>query len=144
MPQVSRRKLDKEVKQKIYESFYKALGLLGEKDAKYFVNDLLTPTEKIMIAKRFAIAILLSQEWSYDAIRETLKVTQTTISSVSRVLTFSTGLKLAIVKLAKSEAWRAWWQDVESLLYRLSSPSKTFLDNDLVRHQLRHKKKTLV
>src|SRR3989344_3828452 len=109
MPQVSRRKLDKEVKQKIYESFYKALGLLGENDAKYFVNDLLTPTEKIMIPKRLAIAILLSQEWSYNAIRETLKVTQTTISSVSKVLTFSGGLRLAIEKLSKNEAWRSWW-----------------------------------
>jgi len=144
MPQVSRRKLDKEVKQKIYESFYKALGLLGENDAKYFVNDLLTPTEKIMIPKRLAIAILLSQEWSYNAIRETLKVTQTTISSVSKVLTFSGGLRLAIEKLSKNEAWRSWWQDIERLLYRLSSPGKTFLDDDLVRHKLKHKKKTLV
>ena len=144
MPQVSRRKLDKEVKQKIYESFYKALGLLGENDAKYFVNDLLTPTEKIMIPKRLAIAILLSQEWSYNAIRETLKVTQTTISSVSKVLTFSVGLRLAIEKLSKNEAWRSWWQDIERLLYRLSSPGKTFLDDDLVRHKLKHKKKTLV
>jgi len=144
MTQVSRRPLDKDVEGRIYESFYKAIGLLNEKEARAFINDLLTPTEKIMLPKRLAVAILLAQGWNYDAIRETLKVTQTTVSSVYKTLAFSGGLKLAILKLSKNQAWQKWWQDVESLLYRLSSPAKVFMDEGAIRHKLGLKKKTLV
>lgn len=144
MAQVSRRPLDKDIEGRIYESFYKAVGLLNEKEARAFINDLLTPTEKIMLPKRLAIAILLSRGWNYDAIRDTLKVTQTTVSSVYKVLSFSTGLRLAIEKLSANQAWQEWWQGIEKLLYRLSSPGKVFMEEGVIKHKLGHKRKTLI
>lgn len=132
MPQVSRRPLSREAEEKIYTSFYKAIGLIGEDEARLFVGDLLTRTERIMLPKRLAIAILLTRGENYNSIRDALKVTQTTIASVSKTLELSEGLRKAIKKLEKSETWRSWWQDVESLLYRLSSPGKVFIDEEAI------------
>lgn len=140
MTQISRRPISKDIETKIYESFYKAIGLLRDQEAKLFINDLLTRTEKVMLPKRLAVAILLSKGWSYDSVRETLKVTQTTISNIERILDHSNGLRLAIEKLGKSESWRNWWQDVESLLYRLSSPGKVFMDEELIQKKISNKR----
>lgn len=144
MTQISKRPISKDIESKIYESFYKAIGLLRESEARLFIDDLLTKTERVMLPKRLAIAILLLKGWNYDSIKEILKVTQTTISSVSRTLEFSNGLRKAIENLSKSEAWRSWWQDVESLLYRMSSPGKVFLDEKVIRNKVSIKKKTLI
>lgn len=144
MTQISRKPISKDIERKIYESFYRAIGLLKETEAQLFIDDLLTKTERVMLPKRFAIAILLLKGWNYDSIKETLKVTQTTIATVSRTLEFSTGLRKAIENLNKSEAWRSWWEGVEGLLYRLSSPGKVFIDEEAIKHKLDQRKKTLI
>jgi uncharacterized protein YerC len=144
MPQVSRRRLPKQVEERIYESFYKAITLLGKEGADLFYNDLLTKTEKVMIPKRLAIAILLSKGRTYAEIKDRLNVTQSTIVSVAKTLEYSEGYKLAIKKLEKSEAWREMWQDIERTLYRFNSPGRAFIDEEVIKHKLGHKKKTLV
>lgn len=144
MTQVSRRPVPKEIESKIYESFYKAIGLLNDSDSRMFVDDILTHTEKIMIPKRFAIAILLVKGRRYDDIRDSLKVTQTTISSVARVLEFSRGLRKAIEKLEKDRVWAEWWEGIESLIFRLNNPRNTFIDEELIKKKLGHRNKTLV
>ena len=144
MPQISRKPISKDIENKIYESFYRAIGLLKEAEARLFIDDLLTKTERVMLPKRLAIAILLLKGWNYASIKEVLCVTQTTIASVSRTLEFSTGLRKAIENLNKSEVWRSWWEGVEGLLYRLSSPGKVFLDGEVLKRKQAQRTKTLV
>ena len=144
MPQISRKPISKDIENKIYESFYRAIGLLKEAEARLFIDDLLTKTERVMLPKRLAIAILLLKGWNYESIKEVLCVTQTTIASVSRTLEFSTGLRKAIENLNESEAWRGWWEEVEGLLYRLSSPGKVFLDEEIIKRKQAQRTKTLV
>ena len=65
MTQVSRIRLPKAVEDQMHGALRKALAdLRTEEEVGEFLEDLLTPTEKIMLGKRLAIAILLDK--GYD------------------------------------------------------------------------------
>ena len=62
MPHISSKKLKKEHLQRLYNEFSSALEKSAKKSwIKFFLNDFLTRTEKIMLAKRFAVIYLLSK-----------------------------------------------------------------------------------
>lgn len=145
MPQISRRRLPKEIEEKIKASFYEAVSAVkGDREVALFLRDLLTPTERVMIPKRLAIAILISKGWNNMRICSHLNVTNSTVASVVKAFESSSGFKAVINKLQKNEAWRSLWQDIESLLYRFSAPGRGFIEEDVIRRKLRLKKKTLV
>src|SRR3989344_4651164 len=145
MPQISRRPLPKHIQEKMDNSLYEAVSVLKKKEEVIqFIGDLLTKTEKVMIPKRFAIAILLSKGWTFESIKDRLKVTQSTITSVAKTLEFSGGYRKAIEKLEKSENSRDFWQEIERLHFRTSSQSQAFVDEELIKKKLGHDKKTLV
>src|SRR3990167_7341373 len=144
MPQVSRKKLPKDLEDRIKASFYEAVGAVkSDADGALFLRDLLTPTERVMIPKRLAIAILISKGWGNSEICSRLNVTNSTVASVVRTFEASEGFKTVIDKLQKNEAWRSLWQDIESLLYRFSLPGRVFIEEGAIKHKLGLKKKTL-
>lgn len=145
MPLVSKRKLYKEIEDKMYETFWEAISKLKSKeDVQSFISDLLSPVERMMIAKRLAIAALLLRNYSYVSIKDTLKVSGATIAKVSLVLNNNQGYKVAVNKIARSEITRGFWQDIENLLYRLRNTHYAFEEDKIVKKKLGHKKKTLV
>lgn len=80
MPQVSRKVLHPAVKSKIQELFLDCICRCRDpKISANFIDDLLTDTEKVMIAKRIAIALMLLKGYSPADIEETLKVSKQTI-----------------------------------------------------------------
>lgn len=84
MAQVSSRPIPEKIYQRILEIFSQSLiKLKNKKEVEDFINDFLTPTEKIMLAKRLAIAFLLEKKYNYRSISEILRVSLPTISSVS-------------------------------------------------------------
>ncbi len=81
MPHVSKIKLDR----KIEENLIKNLGLVLTKIKKQdqmdnFLISLLTSTERLMLAKRVAIIILLKEGVPESHIASTLHVTRVTVS----------------------------------------------------------------
>lgn len=83
MAQVSRYPLQKEIEVRIHELLDDGLAALGSRDdIERFLADLLTPTEKIMLAKRLAIALLLEKGYDYRQISRVLKVSTSTVRSV--------------------------------------------------------------
>lgn len=83
MAQISKRELKNEIKKEIIDNLWISLITLSkDEEVTDFIDDLLTPTEKIMLAKRLAIAILLLREWKYKDIKDFLKVSGSTIYSV--------------------------------------------------------------
>lgn len=65
-----------------------------------YIFDLLTPTERIMLAKRLAIAAFLIEGLPYHAISEMLKVSTSTIGRVNLWLkTAGDGYRLVIEKI---------------------------------------------
>ena len=75
MSKVSKRLINNNLENRIFEVFIKTIVDLKKPiDVQNFLNDLLSPVERIMLIKRLAIAILLTKGYTYEKIDETLKV----------------------------------------------------------------------
>jgi len=84
MSQVSSQYIDNKVKRKIERLFsYCIKQCRDDNTVAEFVDDLLTPTEKIMLAKRVAIALMILKKNTYEEIKNKLKVSKSTIWKVS-------------------------------------------------------------
>lgn len=105
MGQISKYPISKDVYERCWEIFAKTLiGIKTSKDVDEIISDLLTPTERIMVAKRLSIAFLLSQGYEYREIREVLRVSFPTISMVNLALRYgNNGYKKAVDRILKDE-----------------------------------------
>lgn len=83
--------------------FWDAVTLIEDRgEAITFFKDLLTPTEVRMLSKRLQIADMLSKGYKYEDIKNYIRVTVQTISSVNNKLNFGNdGLIKIIKKLEK-------------------------------------------
>lgn len=123
MAQVSKYPIRKEVADRIFEIFVKTLINIKKKDeAEQLVSDLLTPTERIMLAKRLAIAFLLEKGYGYRTIKNILKVSSPTIASVSLARKYGNkGYKTLIGEIMKEESIKSFVD--EALIKLLSLPA---------------------
>jgi len=105
MSQISKYPISKQISDRIFEIFLNTFVKIKSKgEADEFISDLLTPTEKIMLAKRLAIAFLLEKNYDYRAIQKLIRVSAGTIASVNLTLHLgSTGYKNLISKIVKEE-----------------------------------------
>lgn len=127
MAQVSKYPISKDVADRIFEVFIKALlQIKSYKEAEKFTYDLFSPVEKIMLAKRIAIAFLLMKGYQYREISRLLRVSLTTIGSVNIALKLGKGGYQTILgKIAKEEKLEEFFLNVaEKLLSPLALPSK--------------------
>lgn len=107
MPHISSKKLKKEQLQKLYNEFSLALEKSARKSwVKFFLNDFLTRTEKIMLAKRFAVIYLLSKDVPASYIAEALRMSPATIFRMS--LKYDIGKYFSLLKAIKNESEDIW------------------------------------
>src|SRR3989344_801225 len=105
MTQVSKFKLDKKTQDTLLKNLLTVISKLNKEDqAKLFLDDLLTRTEKIVLAKRLAIALMLESGKSYEEIKDLLKVSSSTIGVINNRLNSCSGYKLVINHLQKMES----------------------------------------
>ena len=106
MTKISRIKVDAKHLGLFLNNFWNLVTLLENKDqVASFLKDLLTHTEMKMLAKRIQIAKMLLEDYSYQAIRTYVKVTDSTIARINNVLGMEgNGLKIAISYLQKIES----------------------------------------
>jgi len=119
MTQVSKYPISKKVADRIFEVFLKTLvEIKSNKEADEFISDLLTPTEKIMLAKRLAIAFLLEKNYDYRTIQKIIRVSAPTITSVNNARKYgSEGYKKLVEKIIKEEKLISFFDEtVEKLL----------------------------
>ncbi len=87
MTQVSRIPLRKEVEQRVYEVLMESVAAAKTRGTvEKLLSDLLSPTERLMIAKRLSIALLLLKRYDQRTISRWLKVSLGTVSKVSLVV----------------------------------------------------------
>lgn len=87
MPHVSKNKLNPHVEKDLTDTLELILSKLSNKDLiKGFLISLLTPTERIMLAKRLAVIILLKENTPHSQIAQTLHVTRITVSRMELFL----------------------------------------------------------
>jgi len=83
----------------ILEQLYTILADFHQaSEVKDFLTSIMTPTERLVFAKRLAIAWQLEQDKSYEEIARHLNVSSSTISSVADMKSNS-GLRMALEKL---------------------------------------------
>lgn len=81
MTRISRFKLPQGVLLKIYQLFFEVMARSKPKEIFLeIINDILSPTERIMIAKRITIIYLLIKGIDQRSIAKTLKVSTSTVS----------------------------------------------------------------
>ena len=131
MPQVSKIRLREEIQERMFQVFYQSMAdVKTKKQAENLLNDLLTPTERIMLAKRLSIAIMLLKEYDYATIRRVLNVSFGTISRVATWLKIGgKGYKKILEKLLRQRAWI----DFLSLINKIFSATATPLQKQEYR-----------
>jgi uncharacterized protein YerC len=145
MPQVSQRPLKKEVWERIFNLFVHSVARITDNDElARFLLELLTPTERIMLAKRLAIALMLAKGNQYGVIKEKLHVTSSTISAVKKHLfDGSGGLQVALKKIINLQTREVLWEQLKDILdqpapsYYLSDWGRRKYERNLRKQEIR-------
>lgn len=110
MPQVSKYTLDKTLEREMFQQFWVSVATLRDAGtAASFFSDLLSDTEETMLAKRFAIAILILRDKRPVDIAATLHVSYSTIHSVA---SWVKNAKPKTQKLLQSMIREGTWQKI--------------------------------
>jgi len=104
MPKVSRRSLSPLAEKKLVRNLWWAMKKLDERERVYLLDRILTPTEKVMLAKRLAVLEELRKGSTYVKIAKKFRVISTTISRMSSVLQSSPKLPAILGKVNQSPA----------------------------------------
>lgn len=127
MTQVSRRYLSPSVQKRMYEILIKGVSKAryGD-DIVNFLTDLLSPTERIMLAKRLAIAYLLIKgNYTQREISQVLKVSLTTIQKVSLALNIKGECYRKIINsLRREEKIEAFMNGIADILNSVPPPKR--------------------
>lgn len=121
MSQVSGYPIHKKVEERMFEIFkFTISSLKNDQEIEDFLEDFLSPVEKIMLSKRLAIAILLAKGYTYPSIATILRVTPSTIAMVSLRLKYSgKGYKKMVEKILSDEKKDNFWQKIEDILAKI-------------------------
>lgn len=141
MSQVSKKILPKAIEERLFQNLWESFASIGNPaEAKTFLEDFLSPTEKVMFAKRIAIAILLKKKYDFRSISSLLKVSTTTVNNIYKLINLkSKSYNLLIEKYNKKKATKELFQELERYFYRLN-PGKHFLEEQAIKAKLGHKR----
>ena len=82
MVRLNKNRLSQKQFGKLFEQLNHTLGVLSEKETGYFLSELLGQEERIMLAKRLAIIILLLEGRSLYRISNDLKISSATADKI--------------------------------------------------------------
>lgn len=113
MPHISSKKLNPRLSEKLFK---KLIAILGKAQDKQYlnivINELFTQTEKIMLAKRLAIILMLSNNVPQHRIVYILRVSPTTVAKSS--LKIEAGKYSTILEISKKEK-----VDIEKIVWQI-------------------------
>jgi uncharacterized protein YerC len=121
---ISKYPLNKKVQDRVIEIFLNTISdLKNYNDIDSFLNEFLSPTEKIMLAKRLSIAVFLSKNYDVRSISQVLKVSKNTIVKVNLMIKHKKGFLFNLVeKINKDEKISEFWKELEYNLSKASIP----------------------
>ena len=104
MPHVSKKYLQKERFLSIHLELFELLTSFSNvKDARIALNELLTKTEKIMLAKRLGAIFMIAQGMPWSDVEETLKMSSSTIAKIA--LKSENSAYTSLCKKMKTKKW---------------------------------------
>ena len=118
MTHISKYPLDKALEEEMFRQFWISLSRLqGAHVASSFFSDLLSESEKVMLAKRFTIAVLLLRGRKPVDISSTLHVSYSTIGSVwAWVKNAKPHTKQLFATITRSNNWQKIFDQIDALL----------------------------
>ncbi len=120
MPHVSKEQLEEKVLLRIYEQFASAVSpASGKKEA--VLSNILTKTEKIMLAKRLAVIFMLLEGASFYNINSVLNVSVSTAARFEKKINKGEYAEIARIFYAKRKRKDFW--DTLEVLVRAGLPS---------------------
>jgi len=120
MSHVSKKKVDKEVLEKVHASLLSVLTSEKTTLRKQILRELLTDTELTMLAKRFAVINMLAEGKSYYAVAKILSMSTSTLRRFQLELEQNKYRVIPSAILSKKERDK-FWKDFEKLI-RLGLP----------------------
>lgn len=122
MTRISQFKVDDDVLEKIFSLFFEVISKdKNEEEFQNIIHDLLSPSERIMIAKRVAIFYMLIKKLDYYNIAKSLKVSPSTIAKFNLVKENSRGIVSALKGTVRNEKIINFF---EELILKLRRPGK--------------------
>lgn len=141
MSQVSKRVLSKNIQDQLLENLWHAFAdIKNAAEAEILLADFLSPTEKVMFAKRIAIAILLKKNYDFRSISKLLRVSTTTINNIYKMMGLnSKSYNFLIDKYNRRQTTKELFRHLERDFFRLRR-GKLFWQEDVIKARLGHKK----
>ncbi len=127
MPQISRYRLDRVLEEEMFRQFWRSVSALGNSStAASFFTDLLTATEKIMLAKRFTVAVLILRGRRPVDIKQTLHVTNSTIGTVvSWLKNVKPETKRVLQSIIQESSWQKILDRIDEIVDELPPPYRS-------------------
>lgn len=121
MPQLSKKHLDKSLESEMFSQFWNSLSRINSPSiAQEFFSDLLTTTEKYMLAKRFTCAILLARGRTASEINKSIHITYSTIGSVaSWVKNAKPRTRNMLEAISREKDWEKIVDQIDAILDKL-------------------------
>lgn len=114
MTHVSRNPVHKDVYFQILDDLYWLLAdVKRPEDMKQLLGDFFTKTERLMLAKRLALAGMIIEGYDVDIIRQVLNVSTGTIYRMKEMLDKTgEGLKAGIKRLLRKESFEKFLKEL--------------------------------
>ncbi|MEX2028500.1 MAG: Trp family transcriptional regulator [Candidatus Curtissbacteria bacterium] len=118
MTRVSKFKLQQKEIQEINEHFlYLLSSLRNSQEIENFLEEFLSREEKMMLAKRLVLVMMIQREYSPSVIKSTLHVSYETVRNYSNQTALkSSQFKKIIDKLINRQQSKEFWQKVDKIL----------------------------
>ena len=119
MTRISKFPVQDNVLEKLFDLLFEVLG--NQEDQEEFskvIYDLLSPTERIMVAKRVAIVYLLMKKIDYYNISDVLKVTPNTIAKFQAIRKKSKGIVKSLKHIVRNEKIANFFEKLFLEIYR--------------------------
>lgn len=118
MSQVSKRYIPENKLHKILDLFLNLiLSVSDKKEAESLLNELLTPTEKVMLIKRLACFYLLLKKVSFEEINDNIKISTSTIAYLKHYIENSFFLKRYLLEQLKNKKFKNLLKDIFVEIY---------------------------
>lgn len=144
MPQISRRQLPQDRLNKVFELFFDLVAeVKSRSQAEKILKELLTPTEKVMIAKRIACFYLFYKGISLSQTAQLLRLSNSTVTYFKHIYENGKTIQEFLNKRIKKEEIRNFLEDfLVDFLYGLPRKSSNWKENKRIyyKHQKKHQK----
>lgn len=116
MPHISKKGIKRKTFLRISNDLIAMIsGLRSKREIKALLNEILTPTERIMLAKRLAIIFMLKKDYSFEIVWRTLKVSPSTVARFwkeTRIHSYPTISR----RIQKEKESQEFWNSLERAL----------------------------